>query len=271
MTGMLNNPQFLQQMSSLMSNPALLDQLIASNPQLGAMGPQVREMMQSEQFRNIVSNPQMLASMLRMSSMMRDSGLDGGMFGGGNPFGSGGGGGGGFPAPGMPSYATQQPPSSSPTTTGQQQSQANAFNPSLYPPFPPPTTESNTAGAPGSPTNPNAQNPFAGLAGLLGSMPPPPPAGAGAAGAGSPFGMIDPALMQQILGGLGGGPPGFASPPVASTTPADTRPPEERFQTQLQQLQDMGFINAQQNVRALLATAGNVNAAIEYILDGGGI
>lgn len=38
----------------------------------------------------------------------------------------------------------------------------------------------------------------------------------------------------------------------------------------LQQLQDMGFTNAAQNVRALLATAGNVHAAIEYILGGGG-
>lgn len=33
----------------------------------------------------------------------------------------------------------------------------------------------------------------------------------------------------------------------------------------------MGFTNASQNVRALLATAGNVHAAIEYILGGGGL
>jgi ubiquilin len=30
----------------------------------------------------------------------------------------------------------------------------------------------------------------------------------------------------------------------------------------------MGFTNASQNVRALLATGGNVEAAIEYILSG---
>jgi ubiquilin len=53
--------------------------------------------------------------------------------------------------------------------------------------------------------------------------------------------------------------------------PSDTRPPEERFQVQLQQLQDMGFYNASQNVRALLATGGNVHTAIEYILGGGGV
>jgi ubiquilin len=39
----------------------------------------------------------------------------------------------------------------------------------------------------------------------------------------------------------------------------------------LQQLNDMGFTNASQNVRALLATAGNVHSAIEYILGGGGL
>lgn len=54
MQGMLNNPQFLQQMSSLMSNPALVDQVIASNPQLAAMGPHVRQMMQSDAFRQMM-------------------------------------------------------------------------------------------------------------------------------------------------------------------------------------------------------------------------
>lgn len=100
----------------------------------------------------------------------------------------------------------------------------------------------------------------------------PPPAQGGGA---SPFGMVDPALVQSLLGGLGGtgtaSTPLSPSAPFAAPAPADTRPPEERFQVQLQQLQDMGFTNAAQNVRALLATAGNVHAAIEYILGGGGL
>jgi len=33
----------------------------------------------------------------------------------------------------------------------------------------------------------------------------------------------------------------------------------------------MGFFNAAQNIRALQATGGNVHAAIEYILNGGGL
>ena len=54
MTGMLNNPLFLQSMSSMLQNPAVMDQIIASNPELQAMGPQVREMFQSEQFRQLL-------------------------------------------------------------------------------------------------------------------------------------------------------------------------------------------------------------------------
>lgn len=50
----MNSPEFLQQMSAVMSNPAILDQIIASNPQLGAMGPQAREMLQSERFRQMM-------------------------------------------------------------------------------------------------------------------------------------------------------------------------------------------------------------------------
>jgi ubiquilin len=51
---MMNSPEFLQQMSGVMSNPAVLDQIIAQNPQLAAMGPQVREVFQSERFRELM-------------------------------------------------------------------------------------------------------------------------------------------------------------------------------------------------------------------------
>jgi ubiquilin len=54
MQNMMQSPQFLQQMSSVMSNPAVLDQIISSNPQLAAIAPQVREMFQSERFREMM-------------------------------------------------------------------------------------------------------------------------------------------------------------------------------------------------------------------------
>ena len=62
-------------------------------------------------------------------------------------------------------------------------------------------------------------------------------------------------MLAQLLAGQAGGTPA-----------APSQPPEERFQVQLQQLQDMGFYDASSNIRALLATGGNVNAAIEYLL-----
>ncbi|KAG2746757.1 hypothetical protein P692DRAFT_20807703 [Suillus brevipes Sb2] len=239
MQSMMQSPQFLQQMSSVMSNPAVLDQIIASNPQLAAIAPQVREVFQSERFREMISNPESFRLMLQMASGLQGAG--GGAGAGANPFGGAfgfpsAGGGAAFPAPGTPSTAPASSASSNPST---------------------------------SPTGSQpAPNPFAAF------FPPVPPASAGTGtGAGTnPFGMFDPAALAQMQaafgGGGGGGFGGFGAPPAA---PADSRPPEERFQVQLQQLQDMGFTNASQNVRALLATGGNVHSAIEYILSGGGL
>ncbi|GBE77193.1 Ubiquitin domain-containing protein [Sparassis crispa] len=238
MQTMMNSPQFLQQMSSIMSNPAVLDQIIASNPQLAAMGPQVREVFQSERFRQMMSNPETLRMMLQMSSMMRDAGL-----GPGSP-------GSGFPAPGLPSTARQQAPAPGAGAGAAAPPPQPFFNPFFPPAAPAPS--GSTPAAPGA-----------------GGAPPAPGAG-----------MFDPALMQQMLAAMGGDPYGYGGfgglggmgvPPATSAAPVDARPPEERFQVQLQQLQDMGFTNASQNVRALLATGGNVNSAIEYILNGGGL
>jgi len=45
--------------------------------------------------------------------------------------------------------------------------------------------------------------------------------------------------------------------------------PEERFASQLEQLASMGFVDRQANVQALIATMGDVNAAVERLLGGG--
>lgn len=87
-------------------------------------------------------------------------------------------------------------------------------------------------GAPGA--NPGAANPFAALFG---------PGGFGGAGAG-----------------------GFGTP--APAAPADTRPPEEVYESQLRQLNDMGFFEFERNVSALRRSGGNVQGAIEYLLNG---
>ncbi|KAF8955842.1 hypothetical protein BDZ97DRAFT_1855158 [Flammula alnicola] len=259
MQTMLNSPQFLEQMSTMMSNPAIIDQVIAMNPQLAAMGPQVRQAFQDEHFRQMISNPESLQQMLRMASVMQGAGLGPGA-GMGSPFGA--------PPPAFPAPGNPNAPPSSTTS-------------------PSSPTPASTTGA-GSPPLAGVPpvNPFGFLAGLsaagaganAGVTPGSPGANAGTgAAAPNPFG-FNPALMQQMLGmgspygpgagGLGGYGGGFGA---ASPPPADTRPPEERFQVQLQQLQDMGFTNAAQNIRALLATGGNVQSAIDYIFSGGGL
>ncbi|KAL2456466.1 Ubiquitin domain-containing protein DSK2b [Forsythia ovata] len=65
-------------------------------------------------------------------------------------------------------------------------------------------------------------------------------------------------LLMNMFGGLGAG-----SLTVPSTPDV---PPEELYATQLSQLQEMGFFDTQENIRALRATSGNVHAAVERLL-----
>ncbi|KAG0259287.1 Ubiquilin-4 [Actinomortierella ambigua] len=91
----------------------------------------------------------------------------------------------------------------------------------------------------------------------------------------SPFGIpgfppVDPAAMAAASRQ----PPTTATAASASSqTTATTSapaaplpPPEERFQTQLAALRDMGFSDDNRNVRALLASGGNVDSAVEWLL-----
>lgn len=189
-------------MSGMMSNPQVLDQIIAQNPQLAAMGPQVREVFQSERFRQMMSNPESLRTMLQMSQMMQGAG--------GSPFGGGmgGGGGGGFPAPGNPGGAPNPNPSS-PGAGATPQSPGQGM--------------------------PNLASLLGGAGAGAGGAPSP---GGGAPPAFDPAAMQQ---MLGMFGGGGGGGGmgaganafggGFGGAPAA---PADTRAPEERFQVQLQ-------------------------------------
>eukprot|EP01103_Thecamoeba_quadrilineata_P003835 TRINITY_DN13571_c0_g1_i1.p1 TRINITY_DN13571_c0_g1~~TRINITY_DN13571_c0_g1_i1.p1 ORF type:complete len:355 (-),score=99.17 TRINITY_DN13571_c0_g1_i1:133-1176(-) len=59
-------------------------------------------------------------------------------------------------------------------------------------------------------------------------------------------------------------PSGPSSAPAVASAPENL---EQRFQRELQQLRDMGFENTAANIAALRATGGNVNAAIERLLN----
>ncbi|WWD15749.1 hypothetical protein CI109_100171 [Kwoniella shandongensis] len=252
MAGMMQNPDFLRSMSDMMSRPEVVDQIIASNPQLAAMGPQVRQMMSSPFFRQMMSNPESLRMMMQMQSAMGGQGGAGG-FGGFNPFGGAPGAGAGGALGGAGSPPTEPFPNLFAPNAG-----AAAGT----------TPSTGAAGAtPGSPSPTNANqpppNPFAALFGGAGG--PGGGLGAGAGAGGNPFGGFDPAALFGGAGGLGGmGGGGWGAPPA----PRDTRPPEEIYATQLGQLNAMGLWDAQKNIRALRTTGGNVEAAIELIFSG---
>ena len=144
-----------------------------------------------------------------MASLMRDMG---GGPPGANPFGARAS---SFPAPGMPSTAAAgTAPNAATTATA-------ATGTPIAQPF-------NAGAAPG--------NPWASMFPPAGGA----PASAGGAGANAttsplmnPFTM-NPALLQSMLDAGGGGLGAYGVGGGSAPAPADTRPPEERFQVQLQ-------------------------------------
>ncbi|XP_039015115.1 ubiquitin domain-containing protein DSK2b-like isoform X3 [Hibiscus syriacus] len=75
------------------------------------------------------------------------------------------------------------------------------------------------------------------------------------------------ALQQSLLSPLNR----QQSTQDSAQTGATTVPPEELYATQLSQLQEMGFYDTVENIRALRATAGNVHAAVERLLGNPGL
>nr|XP_016475862.1 PREDICTED: ubiquitin domain-containing protein DSK2b-like isoform X3 [Nicotiana tabacum] len=71
--------------------------------------------------------------------------------------------------------------------------------------------------------------------------------------------------MEMLMNMFGGLETGGLGVPNRSNVP-----PEELYATQLTQLQEMGFFDTQENIRALIATAGNVHAAVERLIGNSG-
>ncbi len=77
--------------------------------------------------------------------------------------------------------------------------------------------------------------------------------------------------FSTLLGGLNlNGTPGIgmATTQPTTTPQVNTTDFNTLYASQLQQLQDMGFGDVRNNIRALQATGGNVNAAVERLLSG---
>lgn len=304
MLNMLENPQVQSSLNEALQNPAMIDMMIQQNPMLRDMGPGARQMMQSPEFRRMLTDP---GSIRQMMQMQRSLGL-------GRP----GGGGGAFPAPGVTNTTPEE-------NRGPEGTQNNgAAPPPAFNPFMPaglgagnpfaalfggnpnmganPSAGATTAGgdrpasdqgatesaSAGDTTTgegqnqQNAQNPFS----LLN-----PAMFGGAQGQGginpfnpqqNPF-LRDPAMMSQMMQAMGGqgGQGGAGGPDLnslaallggggfgggAAAAPPDNRPPEERYEQQLHQLNEMGFFEFERNVEALRRAGGSVQGAVEYLL-----
>ncbi|XP_061598492.1 ubiquilin-4 isoform X1 [Cololabis saira] len=228
MQNMLSAPYMRSMMQSLAQNPELASQVLMNNP-LFAGNPQLQEQFRSQLpvFLQQMQNPEALTVMTNPRAMQALMQIQ----------------------QGLQTLQTEAP----------------GLMPGLM-----------TGGTPGVPTGggmpPAGGMPTAGGMSTGGGMP---TAGGMSTGGGMPTagGMSteNPAsspsspgtnatqqqLMQQMLqmfaGGGGGG-------------SATTQTPEVRFQTQLDQLNAMGFINREANLQALIATGGDINAAIERLL-----
>jgi len=278
MISMLQNPQFASTLNEALQNPQLIDMMIQQNPALRNMGPEVRQMMQTPEFRRMMTDPEQLRTMTQLQRMM----------GGGMP-GMGGAGASAFPAPGV----TDNTPGQEGNNRAAQPNAQLPFNPmamlagnpfaALFNPAaagtPPPAsstpsaqgttstvtpseTQRSTPQPPQQPANPFLSNPAL-MNQMLQAMDTGGAAPTGTDPAANPFA----ALFGPggIMGAMGGGAGAMGGAPPAPVV-QDTRPPEERYETQLRQLNDMGFYDFERNVEALRRTGGSVQGAVEYLL-----
>ena len=77
--------------------------------------------------------------------------------------------------------------------------------------------------------------------------------------------------FSNLLGGAPAAAPmpnPFNFPFMPPSQPAQQAAPGERFRNQLQSLNDMGFTDRSANISALVSAHGNVNRAIEILLEG---
>ncbi|XP_039224580.1 ubiquilin-4 [Crotalus tigris] len=109
-----------------------------------------------------------------------------------------------------------------------------------------------------------------GLVPSLGSLGPPQPPAPSAGGTAVP----EPPV-SSVLAPASASPAGDSNPSqqlmqhmvqLLASANSQAQSPEVRFQQQLEQLSAMGFINREANLQALIATGGDINAAIERLL-----
>mmetsp|Transcript_49685 Transcript_49685/g.82457 ORF Transcript_49685/g.82457 Transcript_49685/m.82457 type:complete len:403 (-) Transcript_49685:417-1625(-) len=243
MMQMMQNPAMQQMATALMHDPQALQsvqQAMQSAMTSGSGGNPANFMQQMQQ---VMANPVMQQA---MATMMQDPAMQQVMLQQMNSMMSGGGLGGLgsmdglLGMGGMPGLGTQQPALGTGLPAG------------LTPPG---------LGFQGAAAAPTAAPPAAAPVGSPNVM-----GAAAPAAVGNPASVAPDfnAMLTSVLANMG--------QTGAPTQPSATTPvvsPEIRYSTQISQLCDMGFFDAEANLRALVATGGNVNAAVERLLSGG--
>jgi ubiquilin len=297
MLRMLDDPNFAQTMNEALNNPDML-RILEQHPMMRD-NPQLRNMIRNPEMRRLIFNPEMLRMQLQLQqSMGGDAGaggdfpapgvtdqMPGGVGAGASPTGN-------APANPMASLFGSMGAGGAGAAGGANPLAslfANMGGAGTTPATSPPAAASTGQGTPSA--NPvQAQDPFASLFGAT----------QGGTGDNSPFAQMTRTMMQnpemmrnvmQMMGGQnappaagGGQAGGAAANPFAALFgpfgdmggmmapqaqgPPDTRPPEERYESQLRQLNDMGFYEFDRNVAALRRSGGSVQGAIEHLLGG---
>lgn len=287
MLRMLDDPNFASTMNEALNNPDML-RMLEQHPMLRD-NPQLQRMIRNPEMRRMLFSPDMLRMQLQMQEQMGDES-------GGNSD---------FPAPGVTDQTagTGAAPTANAAANpfasllgnmgGAGGAGAGGANP----------LAALLAGMGGAGTTPAAPSTGQGtpstnagadpLASLFGG------AAQGGAGGANPLAemtrtvMQNPEMMRNMMQMMGGGDGGaalgagaggaganpfaqlFNNPalmgsmmPPETQAPADTRPPEERYESQLRQLNDMGFFEFESNIAALRRSGGSVQGAIEHLLGG---
>jgi ubiquilin len=235
----MQNPQMREMMQGLLSNPELLKSMIQSNPMLSSM------VSSNPHFQSMLDNPEMLRN---MSNMMSSGSMPG------------------FPGVNVGQQGTTPGNTTNPNATPQNPTPGQ--NPNTQPGTTPPPPQMGTPNLPGfgnlnqmpdlnammnDPAFQARMNQFRNQfmnnqGGNTGNIPTP--------GTNPGMGLGG---MNMGMGGLGG-----MNAPIP---PQNVTDPEETYKEQLKQLEGMGFTNKELNIAVLKQTYGNVQMAIERLLN----
>jgi len=250
MGNLLGTPYTQNLLDSLVGNPDLAQQLINSNPLISGdpqmqehmreMTPRLLSQLRDPEFQQVLSNPAALQAIMQIQQGFEQLRVAAPNFARTffpNPFPT-------MPPTSTPASATNPTPATAGTGTGPATTPTTGGTTN-------PGTESTTNTTNTAPTSNPPPNPFGGLAGINRDT----------------LNQFMSTMISSLAqNDAAGGGAGFGLANLLNNSGQNQVPPEERYSTQLEQLSGMGFVNREANLQALIATFGDVNAAVERLL-----